>query len=120
MVNKGLAKYAIFRGDNERYTIRLFARQQDGDEPIDIAFKFREIRMQIRSGGNENTPLYKTLTLTGGDFTITDTNVLNFQLQTDQYAGVYYYDIRFQKRIGNDWETYIKGIINVQANTTRL
>lgn len=119
-IDKGFIKYPVYRGDGEQYVLRMFTKTNDVEEKIDVATVYEEIVMEVRTGPTDDTTLIKRLTLSDGDFVVSDTNVLTFNLKVDAAGGVYHYDIRFKAFLDNDYQTLIKGVVVVEDNNSRI
>lgn len=115
-VDKGLMNFEVYRQDEEEFFLTFV----DGDDlPIDLASVYDEILLECRTYMflNKNNEVVKSLSLTGGDIVISNTNKITFNLKTEYNPGTYIYDMRFRYAGTARYKTLIAGGIIVQPNT---
>lgn len=118
-VEKGYIKYPVYSTDRDFRYLEMYNKVNGVEYKTDVTATFDDILMEVRTGENPKSSLIKRLSLTDGTITVSDTNVLEFDLSVSVPGGIYYYDIRF-KQTGNDqYDTYIKGVVVVENNISR-
>jgi len=118
-VEKAYIKYPIYSTDGDNRTLEMYNKVNGVEFKTDITATFSDVVMEIRAGENPKSELIKRLSLEEGTMTVTDTNVLNFDIGLDVEAGVYYYDIRYLQIGDTKYQTYIKGVAVVENNISR-
>ena len=118
-VEKGFIKFPVYRNDTTPYTLEMYYKSAGAEFKTDIDTTFTDVIMEVRTGRNTNSTLVKSLSLVDGEITVSDTNVLNFNLEMDAEGGTYFYDIKFQQVGSTEFQTYIKGVVEVEDNISR-
>ena len=118
-VDKGFIKYPVYRSDKDVRTLEMYNKVAGVESKTDVSATFSDVLIQVRTGDNPNSSLIKSLSLAEGTITVTDTNVLNFDLSMNVDDGVYYYDVRFKVVGETQYQTYIKGVVTVENNVSR-
>ena len=118
-VIKGKIKYTVYRGNTEKRVLIMQNKVAGVTSATDVNAVFSNIELQIRTGDNPKANLIKSLSLAEGTITVTDTNVLNFDLALDVPAGVYYYDVKYTLSATGEIQTYLKNVVIVEEKVSR-
>lgn len=119
MIDYGFIKLPVYRTNTAPYAIPFFNKIDGVEYKLDLTASFSDVIMEVRAADNDDSKLIKRLSLLHGSITVSDTNVLNFNLQLTASGGTYYADVMFRKVGESDYQTYLKGIIPVENNISR-
>lgn len=119
MIDYGYIKLPVYRTNTAPYALPFFTKIDGVEYKQDLAANFDDIVMEVRAADNYDSKLIKRLSLTEGTITISDTNVLNFNLSSTARGGTYFLDVMFKKTGEDVYETYLKGIVPIENNITR-
>lgn len=118
-IERAFMKIPVYRGDDEPYLLEFYDSTSGSGVAVDVATVYDEIVMEVRSRPKRDSLRVKRLTLGDGDFVISDTNKVSFNLTLDVEGGVYYYDIRLRLTGTTKWQTLISGTVVVTENISR-
>lgn len=119
-VERAFLKIPVYRGDYEPYLLEFYDSTSGTSVKVDVATVYDEIILEVRDRPAQDSRLRKRLTLTDGDFTISDTNIVSFNLNMVVDGGVYYFDLRLRLTGTSKWLTLISGTVVITNSISRI